>query len=116
FLSLLFLLLFLFFVSLDYSRLVPSFPTRRSSDLGGGVLCGAAGAVPADRLRLVRTVLDLHPGLRVPAAADPRLAGRRHHALPGADRKSTRLNSSHVKISYAVFCWKKKKYITTNSS
>src|SRR5690606_19803985 len=25
------------------------------------------------------------------------------------DRKSTRLNSSHVKISYAVFCWKKKK-------
>src|SRR6266511_4170108 len=26
------------------------------------------------------------------------------------DRKSTRLNSSHVKISYAVFCLKKKKY------
>src|SRR5690606_39962961 len=29
--------------------------------------------------------------------------------LPGEDRKSTRLNSSHVKISYAVFCLKKKK-------
>src|SRR5690606_40322295 len=28
------------------------------------------------------------------------------------DRKSTRLNSSHVKISYAVFCLKKKKIIT----
>src|SRR5436309_9614216 len=28
---------------------------------------------------------------------------------PGEDRKSTRLNSSHVKISYAVFCLKKKK-------
>src|SRR5690606_41842493 len=27
---------------------------------------------------------------------------------PGGDRKSTRLNSSHVKISYAVFCLKKK--------
>src|SRR5690606_40963272 len=27
-----------------------------------------------------------------------------------ADRKSTRLNSSHVKISYAVFCLKKKNY------
>src|SRR3712207_7059117 len=27
----------------------------------------------------------------------------------GADRKSTRLNSSHVNISYAVFCLKKKK-------
>src|SRR5690606_35917178 len=30
-------------------------------------------------------------------------------AIAGADRKSTRLNSSHVKISYAVFCLKKKK-------
>src|SRR5690606_40894940 len=30
------------------------------------------------------------------------------------DRKSTRLNSSHVKISYAVFCLKKKKYVTIN--
>src|SRR5690606_39670996 len=29
--------------------------------------------------------------------------------LGGADRKSTRLNSSHVKTSYAVFCLKKKK-------
>src|SRR5690606_40581527 len=29
--------------------------------------------------------------------------------LDGRDRKSTRLNSSHVKISYAVFCLKKKK-------
>src|SRR5690349_24231207 len=28
------------------------------------------------------------------------------------DRKSTRLNSSHVEISYAVFCLKKKKHIT----
>src|SRR5699024_12000916 len=27
------------------------------------------------------------------------------------DRKSTRLNSSHVSISYAVFCWKKKRHI-----
>src|SRR5436309_11909132 len=30
------------------------------------------------------------------------------------DRKSTRLNSSHVKISYAVFCLKKKKSIDTD--
>src|SRR5690606_27218256 len=35
-------------------------------------------------------------------AEDPRL-------VPEEDRKSTRLNSSHVKISYAVFCLKKKK-------
>src|SRR5690606_40930857 len=32
----------------------------------------------------------------------------RHGLLTGEDRKSTRLNSSHVKISYAVFCLKKK--------
>src|SRR5690606_39651525 len=31
--------------------------------------------------------------------------------LPAQDRKSTRLNSSHVKISYAVFCLKKTNYI-----
>src|SRR5579872_7584061 len=31
----------------------------------------------------------------------------------GRDRKSTRLNSSHVRISYAVFCLKKKKKNTT---
>src|SRR5207249_7076852 len=31
-------------------------------------------------------------------------------AASGSDRKSTRLNSSHVSISYAVFCLKKKKY------
>src|SRR3712207_9284275 len=30
-------------------------------------------------------------------------------AKPGLDRKSTRLNSSHANISYAVFCLKKKK-------
>src|SRR5262245_63910293 len=31
------------------------------------------------------------------------------HLLPVEDRKSTRLNSSHLGISYAVFCLKKKK-------
>src|SRR2546429_4592750 len=33
----------------------------------------------------------------------------RHYSLPEGDRKSTRLNSSHGYISYAVFCLKKKK-------
>src|SRR2546426_9077616 len=31
------------------------------------------------------------------------------HTIAGTDRKSTRLNSSHLVISYAVFCLKKKK-------
>src|SRR3989442_8222869 len=35
--------------------------------------------------------------------------GRRAAPLRRRDRKSTRLNSSHVRISYAVFCLKKKK-------
>src|SRR2546430_4193320 len=35
--------------------------------------------------------------------------GRQRVTLSGKDRKSTRLNSSHSQISYAVFCLKKKK-------
>src|SRR5256885_6342493 len=38
---------------------------------------------------------------------------RRLRVIPVADRKSTRLNSSHLVISYAVFCLKKKKYTFT---
>src|SRR3989442_9294020 len=45
-------------------------------------------------------------GRRVGAAA---LQRDRDRARRAADRKSTRLNSSHVRISYAVFCLKKKK-------
>src|SRR5690606_41686863 len=54
---------------------------------------------------VVFIVLFLYPGASAiyDALAQPMLA-----ALP-QDRKSTRLNSSHVKISYAVFCLKKKK-------
>src|SRR6266699_6256397 len=38
-----------------------------------------------------------------------RLHPQRHPSYHRRDRKSTRLNSSHVRISYAVFCLKKKK-------
>src|SRR5690606_40739162 len=42
-------------------------------------------------------------------ARGPHVSALRRAAVPGGrDRKSTRLNSSHVKISYAVFCLKKK--------
>src|SRR6266571_2630711 len=45
--------------------------------------------------------------------AEPRRAGPRPcprpHLAPARDRKSTRLNSSHMSTSYAVFCLKKKK-------
>src|SRR5207249_5386649 len=61
-------------------------------------------------------------GGRGASMAQERLSGRT--TLPGAmirtrsrtDRKSTRLNSSHVSISYAVFCLKKKKKLESISS
>src|SRR3712207_6879259 len=45
-----------------------------------------------------------------PRRADARRRTRRHDCR-APDRKSTRLNSSHANISYAVFCLKKKKKI-----
>src|SRR5690606_39546673 len=88
-------------------RALHPFPTRRSSDL----------SLP------IRQFGSFHPGNGIGGAgihwaaqtwrfypSDMRY--RSHHVERyGADRdrKSTRLNSSHVKISYAVFCLKKKK-------
>src|SRR3712207_7614573 len=60
------------------------------------------------------------PGARGARPTGARLAHRAAHGagggqcpVPGGaqDRKSTRLNSSHANISYAVFCLKKKKQI-----
>src|SRR3712207_6881669 len=45
---------------------------------------------------------------RVPGDRLPRAASRGRHGRVRGDRKSTRLNSSHANISYAVFCLKKK--------
>src|SRR2546422_6355466 len=46
---------------------------------------------------------------RVTRVSAPALASRVPSGLQSRDRKSTRLNSSHGYISYAVFCLKKKK-------
>src|SRR5690606_41842230 len=81
-----------------------SFPTRRSSDL----------FVPYQRvLPLWQTSLHVHVARLRPEsfpANQKRTPGMiLGVALPHEhvkDRKSTRLNSSHVKISYAVFCLK----------
>src|SRR3712207_7012095 len=43
---------------------------------------------------------------------EPGGRGTREASHRGEDRKSTRLNSSHANISYAVFCLKKKKHTT----
>src|SRR2546426_8790202 len=56
-----------------------------------------------------RSVRPMLPAKRVsPAKSLPGCAAC-SAAKPGGDRKSTRLNSSHLVISYAVFCLKKKK-------
>src|SRR5438874_6480684 len=54
---------------------------------------------PNPDLAIFNRIGDLYLKIREPAQAD----------LEIQDRKSTRLNSSHVEISYAVFCLKKKK-------
>src|SRR5438045_8536494 len=76
-----------FFYASGHPRALPSFPTRRSSD---------PSAVDPSRRAATESALaymGLEPGM----------------ALAGLDRKSTRLNSSHLGISYAVFCLKKKR-------
>src|SRR5258708_37401292 len=64
-------------------------------------LAGLPAAAPASRAERVG-----RSELRTPPASYP-WTGERSGAVP--DRKSTRLNSSHQIISYAVFCLKKKK-------
>src|SRR5256885_9607060 len=66
---------------------------------------GGSGLV---RLKLNRTVGDFFPVLD-PDAAEAAVAVIDEERL-GQDRKSTRLNSSHLVISYAVFCLQKKQH------
>src|SRR5207249_10108591 len=86
-----------------------SFPTRRSSDLF------RSGAAPGPLITLL-TAKTLVSPIRMLTYEAPLLGWPLTLArcLPGIrvmrDRKSTRLNSSHVSISYAVFCLKKKKF------
>src|SRR5690348_17844450 len=78
-----------FFNDTATTEIYTLFPTRRSSDLQ----------------------LDSGPGgCAQRRDAQPRTEHVVQVLLLGADRKSTRLNSSHPSISYAVFCLKKKKY------
>src|SRR6202042_3934347 len=63
--------------------------------------------------------LSLHDALPICGRVAPETTHRdasARYAYTPADRKSTRLNSSHVEISYAVFCLKKKKYKDNISS
>src|SRR5256885_11535121 len=72
---------------------------RQDDDRGEACIAGAPGRAPAACRR----------------ARPPPSGGRRSTAHAG-DRKSTRLNSSHLVISYAVFCLKKKNYVRDTRS
>src|SRR5947209_20023574 len=61
---------------------------------------------------LFRSQADGLRGEGLPTA-EPQQKTCAHHQPGFQDRKSTRLNSSHANISYAVFCLKKKKKIYT---
>src|SRR5690606_40104155 len=108
-------LLALTWLECSCSRAIPdlrTFPTRRSSDL-------------VERQRFVerasqqRVALSLARRFSLAAAGTKPCQCRQAQQAEGdawnhprrctRDRKSTRLNSSHVKISYAVFCLKKKR-------
>src|SRR5207253_11352955 len=88
-----------------HHRYLHSFPTRRSSDL-----TPRNHGSPHEEVVIKRLPLRERSG-----ASQPRLTPREFlrgrqisRSAAVQDRKSTRLNSSHVAISYAVFCLKKK--------
>src|SRR5690242_21600314 len=93
-----------------------SFPTRRSSDLS------AAGAASRTVARILRRIGRAAGGCAAMYAATvfgfvrwaAGMRGLYRNAAAPQDRKSTRLNSSHMSISYAVFCLKKKNNNTHN--
>src|SRR3712207_8133015 len=67
---------------------------------------GAPAAAPPAPAEPKRRVSKRVKGCR--RAKHPRRARTLYHRIVAQDRKSTRLNSSHANISYAVFCLKKK--------
>src|SRR5207253_11401350 len=105
---------FFFFLYYSSAHLhLSSFPPRRSSDLGRNYIqsvrylflhrrlaagCGSSGGLLGIRLGHAYRMQDDQLGAAFASTGKEQL-----------DRKSTRLNSSHVAISYAVFCLKKKK-------
>src|SRR5437868_7495322 len=89
-----------------HTRHLDSFPTRRSSDLLEDAKELAFGRLDAFEKALRALVPGLLHGQAVERSAQ--IVRHREQLFSEADRKSTRLNSSHVSISYAVFCLKKK--------
>src|SRR5690348_13522162 len=75
-----------------------------------------AGCTPAEMAEAAKlnadrgaAIIDINMGCPVKKVVNGDAGSALMRDLPLADRKSTRLNSSHPSISYAVFCLKKKK-------
>src|SRR5690606_41144099 len=101
------------FILLLRLKSVRPFPTRRSSDLL--VLCPNCTISTAKIFAHQELTRDASPSQYAPFSGRvAKITANRSRksftptSKKPADRKSTRLNSSHVKISYAVFCLKKK--------
>src|SRR5690606_42114369 len=91
-----------------------SFPTRRSSDLhkfvaaeAGNDVRGIQGAAQSIGNLAQKRITECMPQRVVDFFE--LIEVDKQQRIAALDRKSTRLNSSHVKISYAVFCLKKEK-------
>src|SRR5690606_41946522 len=92
-----------------------SFPTRRSSDLQATAQCPAKHTPPSPQPESSKQlwqwgVSAVRAGRQEPSRQTVQVG---QSSVNLQDRKSTRLNSSHVKSSYAVFCLKTKN--TTSS-
>src|SRR5690606_42088112 len=102
-------LLFLFSAAMTHP-ITPSFPTRRSSDLAFDL--GVNFFDTADIYNKGEAEKALAKAIKDLRREDLFIATKCFWPMSDApndqDRKSTRLNSSHVKISHAVFCLKKK--------
>src|SRR5689334_23735437 len=83
------------------STLFPYTTLFRSVQIVNGLVNGMILALVASGLTLIFGIMDI--------------VNFAHGDLFMLDRKSTRLNSSHSSISYAVFCLKKKKYQSIHS-
>src|SRR3712207_7324843 len=87
-----------------YTTLFRSLRVLPEAEALGGAVDDEVGTHPAAQVGLLRAAHHAH---RLGAAVEGELGG-----VGAQDRKSTRLNSSHANISYAVFCLKKKsKYL-----
>src|SRR2546430_7487251 len=94
------------------STLFPYTTLFRSDDAGTAHRVWVAATGWDEAIQVIRNsrlmIADGHHRYTVALAHRDEMRAR-HGAGPWEDRKSTRLNSSHSQISYAVFCLKKKK-------